>query len=276
MKNLVAIHDISCFGKCSLTVALPILSAGGVEAAVIPTAVLSTHTGGFTDFTYRDLTDDIMPIFRHWQSIGLTFDASYSGYLGSFRQLDIVAEINRELAVDGALIIVDPVMADHGELYSSFDSSFPAGMRKLCEQADIIVPNMTEAVLMLGEEYLEGPYTHEYVEGLLRRLAEIPRRLVVLTGVWFSDDQSRLGAACIDAVTGEVSYALAPRVPGAFHGTGDVFASALVAGILAERTPTEAMQAAVDFTAAAAQRTAENGTDRRFGVAFEPELHRLI
>ncbi|MDR0904917.1 MAG: pyridoxamine kinase [Oscillospiraceae bacterium] len=275
MKNIVAIHDISCFGKCSLTVALPILSAAGIETAVIPTAVLSTHTGGFSGYTYRDLTEDIMPIFRHWQSLGLKFDAAYSGFLGSPEQLGIVEEIFRELAAQGSLIVVDPVMADDGKLYSTFDENFPAGMRRLCERADIIVPNLTEAALILGEPYREGPYTREYIEEILTKLAAIPKKLAVLTGVYFEGDEGRLGAACIDVKTRKTEYALAERVPGSYHGTGDVFASALAAGLLLGREPQAAMQRAADFTAAAAKRTLDNGTDRRYGVAFEEGLGTL-
>ncbi|MDR3209479.1 MAG: bifunctional hydroxymethylpyrimidine kinase/phosphomethylpyrimidine kinase, partial [Oscillospiraceae bacterium] len=161
-KRVAAIHDISCFGKCSLTVALPILSAAGIECAVLPTAVLSTHTGGFSGYTYRDLTDDLLPIWRHWQTLGLRFDAAYSGYLGSEAQLEIVAEIFDRLRAQDSLIIADPVMADDGRLYASFAPTFPDGMRALCTRADIILPNMTEAALLLGEPYREGPYTREY------------------------------------------------------------------------------------------------------------------
>ena len=276
MKNIAAIHDISCFGKCSLTVALPILSAAGFGTAVIPTAVLSTHTGGFTGYTYRDLTDDIRPIFAHWQSLGLKFDAAYSGFLGSEAQLEIVAELYAAMSADGATIIVDPVMADHGALYPSFDATFPAGMRKLCQSADIIVPNLTEAALMLGAEYREGPYERDYIEDMLRSLAKIPRKLAVLTGVSFVGDEEHLGAASIDVQTGEISYAFAERVPGSYHGTGDVFASALTAELLRGKTPQEAMRLAAEFTAAAARRTYESGADIRFGVEFESELGRLV
>jgi pyridoxine kinase len=181
-KRVAALHDISCFGKCSLTVALPILSAAGLECAVLPTAVLSTHTGGFAGYTYRDLTDDLPPIFAHWQSIGLKFDAVYSGFLGSETQLRIAAEMFERLHETGALVIVDPVMADNGALYATFSPTFPDGMRSLAQRADVILPNMTEAALLLGEPYREGPYTREYIEGVLRRLRALPRRLAVLTG----------------------------------------------------------------------------------------------
>ncbi|MDR0446047.1 MAG: pyridoxamine kinase [Oscillospiraceae bacterium] len=269
-RRVAAIHDISGFGKCSLTVALPILSAAGIECSVIPTAVLSTHTGGFEGYTYRDLTTDLLPIFRHWQREGLRFDAGYSGFLGSRAQVELVSEIFGEMKRDGAMIIVDPVMADNGQLYSSFGEDFPDGMRTLCAEADVIVPNITEAALMTGTAYREGPYTAEYIEGMLLKLAEITRGLVVLTGVFF--DEARLGAAYIDAGSGGLGFALAERVPGSYHGTGDVFASMLVAGLLRGKPPREAVQTAAEFTSAAAKRTLDAGTDPRFGVDFEGGL----
>ena len=271
--RVAAIHDISGFGKCSLTVVLPILSAAGLEACALPTAILSTHTGGFTDFTYRDLTDDIMPVYRHWQDLGIRFDAAYSGYLGSHAQLGIVSDMYDCMREDGTKIIVDPVMADNGSLYALFDESFPLGMRALCEKADIIVPNITEATLMLGEPYREGPYTRDYIEGLLRKLAQLPSELAVLTGVHF--DEEKLGAACIDVKTGKIEYAMAKRVAGSYHGTGDIFASVLSAGLLLGKNPQAAMQRAADFTADAARRTLDAGRNVKYGVYFEAGLRDL-
>ena len=171
-KRVLAVHDISGVGRCSLTVALPIISAAGVECSVLPTAVLSTHTGGFTGYTCRDLTDDLLPMARHWSSLGERFDAIYMGYLGSFAQMDMMREVFSILAEKDTLIAVDPVMGDNGKLYAAFDMTFPPAMRELCTHADLIKPNMTEAALLLGEEYRPGPYTREYVEGLLTRLAK--------------------------------------------------------------------------------------------------------
>ncbi|MDR3277269.1 MAG: pyridoxamine kinase [Oscillospiraceae bacterium] len=269
-KRVAAIHDISCFGRCSLTVALPILSAAGIECAVLPTAALSTHTGGLAGYTYRDLTDDILPIFEHWQSLGLEFDAAYSGFLGSPEQLEIVSGIFGALSARGALIVVDPVMADNGELYATFSRAFPAGMRALCEKADIILPNMTEAALLLGEPYRAAPYTREYAEGLLRRLAALPSRAVVLTGVQL--DADKLGAAAIDVRTGKIDYATAEKIPGSYHGTGDIFASAFTACAVAGRPVRDALEIAVDFTVRSIARTKKAGTDVRFGVNFEAGL----
>ena len=144
-KRIAAIHDISCVGRCSLTVALPILSAAGYETSVLPTAVLSTHTGGFTGFTYRDLTEDISPIAAHWQSLGLHFDALYSGFLGSYAQIGLISGLIDTFKKSDTLVMVDPVMADDGKYYSVYSPDMAAGMKKLCAKADIITPNLTEA-----------------------------------------------------------------------------------------------------------------------------------
>ncbi len=272
-KRVAAIHDISCFGKCSLTVALPVISAMGIEVSAIPTAVLSTHTGGFTGYTFRDLTEDILPIARHWQGLKLHFDAFYTGYLGSFQQIDMVRETFGMLASLDTLLIVDPVMADNGKLYAHFPQDFPEGMRKLVSEADVIVPNLTEAALLLREPYREGPYDREYIEGLLTRLSSLGPKRVVLTGVWFDTD--RLGAASYDAASGAVKVSLAPRVEGYYHGTGDVFASVLTGALLRGANLGQAAELAVNFTAASIRRTQAAGTDIRFGVNFEAGLSML-
>lgn len=272
-KRVAAIHDISCFGRCSLTVALPIISAAGIETSVIPTAVLSTHTGGFTGFTYRDLTDDIRKIVDHWVSLGLRFDALYTGFLGSFEQIGIVSETFDRLRSEDTLIVVDPVMADNGELYKIFPKDFPSGMKKLCAKADVIIPNITEAVLMLGEDYREGPYTEEYITSLMKRLGMLGSKKVVLTGVAFNGRE--LGAGSYDTATGKMSFSFSERIPGYYHGTGDVFGSALVASLVSGLPLEKATGIAVEFTAGSIRRTFEAGTDIRYGVNFESGLRKL-
>jgi pyridoxine kinase len=274
LKRVAAIHDISGFGKCSLTVALPVISAAGIETSVLPTAVLSTHTGGFTGFTYRDLTEDILPVTRHWKSLDIQFDAIYTGFLGSFEQLELVSQFFRTFKTKDNLILVDPVMADNGELYRIFSPEFARGMKKLCENADIIVPNVTEASFLLEEPYVPGPYTQKYVESLLKKLGALGPGKVVLTGVFFNEED--LGAATYDAITGEVTYSLVERIPGYFHGTGDVFASALLSALLNDFSLNEAAGIAVDFTASAIRKTAAAGTDIRFGVNFEQTIPELL
>jgi pyridoxine kinase len=273
-KRALAVHDISCFGRCSLTVALPIISSAGIETTVIPTAVLSTHTGGFTGFTYRDLTDDIEPILAHWKSLDLRFDAVYTGFLGSFEQISIVSSMFDDLRAEGTKVFVDPVMADNGELYKIFPPTFPAGMRSLCEKADLIMPNVTEATLMLGEEYVEGPYTEEYIEGLLKRLSDIGAGTVVLTGVYFEGD--KLGAASYEKDADRICYAFSERIPGYYHGTGDVFGSALVGAVMRGLPVGRAIEIAVDYTAGSIRRTFDSKTDVRFGVNFEAGIEKYI
>ncbi|MBQ7106593.1 MAG: pyridoxamine kinase [Clostridia bacterium] len=271
-KRIAAIHDISGFGKCSLTVALPICSAAGIETCVIPTAILSTHTGGFKNFTFRDLTDDILPIAEHWASLGLSFDAFYTGYLGSKQQIKIVMSAIEKLKGEKTLFVCDPAMADHGKLYVGFSKGFPKEMAKLCSMADIIVPNITEAVMMLGLEYIEGPYTKEYIEELIVKLYELTGSQIVLTGVYF--EGKRLGAACYDGE--KVSYVMSERIDVMFHGTGDVFASALTSAILNGRNLVSAAEIAVNFTCASIKATLRDDPERRYGVNFETELPALI
>jgi pyridoxine kinase len=274
LKRVAAIHDISGFGKCSLTVALPIISAAGIECTVLPTAVLSTHTGGFTGFTYRDLTDDIQPIADHWKSLNIHFDAIYTGFLGSFEQLELVGHFFDDFRTKDTVVLVDPVMADNGELYKIFKPEFAAGMSTLCSKADIIVPNLTEAALMLGETYNPGPYTKDYIESLMQRLSALGPGKIVLTGVFFDD--AELGAATFDRTSGQVTYSFAKRIPGYYHGTGDVFGSALLAAVLNGFSLGDAAAVAVKFTASAIRKTADAGTDIRFGVNFEQTLPELL
>ena len=274
LKRVAAIHDISGFGKCSLTVALPIISAAGIEVSVLPTAVLSTHTGGFTGFTYRDLTEDILPITEHWKSLNIRFDAIYTGFLGSFEQLDLVTKFFETFKTKDNLIMVDPVMADNGTLYGIFSPEFPLGMRKLCEKADIIVPNLTEAALLTGEPYHPGPYSQSYIEDMMKKLSATGPQKIVLTGVYFNDEE--LGAAAYDAASGEIAYYLEKRVPGYYHGTGDVFGSALLAALLNGFPLNESMAIAVRFTVSSIQKTAQAGTDIRFGVNFEQTIPEFL
>lgn len=272
-KRALVVQDISCVGKCSLTVVLPILSAAGVETSVLPTSILSTHTGGFGKPTFRDLTADIPAITAHWKSFGLTFDAIGTGYLGSAEQVEQMLTLFDEFGAD-ALKLVDPVMADHGKLYSGFTSDFPAEMAKLCEKADLIVPNFTEAALLLGEDYVAGPYTREYAEGLILRLANrFPGSSIVLTGVQF--DEENLGAATYGRASGLVSFVFSPRVPGHFHGTGDIFAAALLSALLAGKTLPEAAQIAADFTARSIA-LSDHSRESKYGVRFEAALPALM
>jgi len=273
-KRVMAIHDISCVGRCSLTVALPIISAAGHDCGVLPTAVLSTHTGGFEGFTYRDLTADVNPISTHWQSLGLGFDAMYSGFLGSFEQIDLVAELFKTYKTKDNLVLVDPVMADEGKLYAIYSPEMAKGMAKLCGSADIIIPNITEACFMVDEAYKPGPYDKPYIENLLKKLAALGPKQVVLTGVHFDD--SKLGAAVYDTQANTTEYVFADRIEGHFHGTGDVFGSALLGSLLNSFNLTESAQIACDYVCESIRITIELAQERRYGVAFEMALPMLI
>ncbi|MBQ7962433.1 MAG: pyridoxamine kinase [Clostridia bacterium] len=267
-KTVAAIHDISGMGKCSLTAAIPVLSAAGVSVSVMPTAVLSTQTGGLNDYTYRDLTDDMRPVMAHWHKIGVTFDAVYSGFLGSSAQVDIVCDFVKEFRHNGTLFLCDPAMADNGTLYDTFDSSFVEKMKKLCASADIIVPNFTEAAFLLDREYLPPPYKKEYTDDLLRSLAkEFNSKFVVLTGVDF--DGKSVGAGAYDAENDIITYSLSERIDGMFHSTGDLFASSLLGGILNNFSVNDSAQKAISFTVNAIKETVKIGGDSRFGLAFE-------
>ncbi len=272
-KRVLAVHDLSCVGRCSLTVALPILSAAGLEASALPTAVLSTHTGGFTGMTFRDLTQDLPAIFAHWKTLDLAFDAIYTGYLGSAEQVALVEQLFDAFRGEQTKIIVDPVMGDHGKLYPGMSEKMPQLMKTLCQKADVIVPNQTEAALMLGRPYLETPDKAE-VDDLMQALREMTQASVVLTGI--SPEEGKLGAAVYDRETGQTACPAAPHMPGSYHGTGDVYASALTGAYLAGKTLVQAAQIAADFTQQSIVETLPLGLETRYGVCFERALPQLL
>lgn len=272
-KRVLAVHDLSCVGRCSLTVALPILSAAGLEASALPTAVLSTHTGGFTGMTFRDLTQDLPAIFAHWKTLDLAFDAIYTGYLGSAEQVALVEQLFDAFRGEQTKIIVDPVMGDHGKLYPGMSEKMPQLMKTLCQKADVIVPNQTEAALMLGRPYLETPDQAE-VDDLMQALREMTQASVVLTGI--SPEEGKLGAAVYDRETGQSACPAAPHMPGSYHGTGDVYASALTGAYMAGKTLVQAAQIAADFTQQSIVETLPLGLETRYGVCFERALPQLL
>ena len=267
-KRVLAIHDISCVGKCSLTVALPIISAAGAECSILPTSVLSTHTGGFDGYTFCDLTDEIEPITNHWKTLDLHVDAIYTGYLGSFRQIDLMKQIFDDFRTENSLICVDPVMGDNGKLYALFTEEFAKGMASLCGKADLIMPNLTEASYMTGVEYKGSGYDEAYIRTVLDSLHNLGAKKVVLTGVSF--EEGKLGAAASE--NGKVTYIMNDRIEGYYHGTGDVFGSSLVASLTMGKSLTEAVTIAVNYTVACIRRTKEAGTEARYGVNFEQEI----
>ena len=269
-KRILTIQDISCVGQCSLTVALPILSACGLETAILPSAVLSTHSVGFRDFTFRDLTEDIPAIQHHWQQEGIRFQAVYTGYLGSARQIEMVKDICQNLLVPCGKKIVDPAMADRGELYPVFDMDFVQEMKKLVGEGDIVLPNITEASLLTDTEYREE-YDEEYICGLVEGIHRLGAGTVVLTGV--SYDAHSTGVLVSEQ--GKQTYYRHELLDRGCHGTGDVYASSFVGAYMHGKTVPEAARIAADYTLACIKNTLDD-PDHWYGVKFEPVLGELI
>ena len=274
MRRIVTIQDVSCVGKCSLTVALPIISAMGVETAIIPTAVLSTHTM-FQGFTFRDLTSDINPIMEHWKKEGFTFDAVYTGYLGSFEQIDLMHGLFAQFGKN-ALKIVDPCMADNGKLYPGFTPQFAAKMAGLCADADIIVPNLTEASFLLDIPYVQSGYDQAYIEDLLKKLAGLGAREVVLKGIEFSHEKGKIGIASYNSETGNISWYFHRKMRQSFHGTGDIFASVLTGALVRGLSLEKSYALAGDFVVESIKKTLAHKDHNNYGVDFEAAFPMLI
>lgn len=274
LKRIAAIHDISGVGKCSLTVALPVISASGVECACMPTALLSTHTGGFRDFTFRDLSDEMLPIARHWKAEGIEFDGIYSGYLASAKQAEMLEEIIGILSSVNTKIIVDPVMADNGSYYSKLGHEMCLAFRRLCGKADIITPNITEAALLSDLPYREGPHDDEYIGSLVGGLSKLCSGIIAITGV--RPDGESVGVYALDTRTGEKCLCVRKAKEGVFCGTGDIFASAFAALTLRGARLKDAVETAISLVGESIDRTVERGTPRRSGVDFEGALPSYI
>lgn len=273
MKKVVTIQDISCFGKCSLTVALPVISAMGIETAVIPTAVLSTHTGGFQGYTFRDLTSDIPAIANHWKSINLNFDAIYTGYLGSQEQIQIVSDFFDDFRTDNNIIIVDPVMGDAGKLYAGFTPDFAEKMAKLCAKADYIIPNMTEVSYLLGIPYTEV-YDEDFIKDCLRRLAQLGCRVPVITGVHYDDKLQ--GAMAYDSAEDKFYSSFSENINRTIHGTGDIFASVFTGAAVLGKPIQEILDIAVQYTIDCINATLPNIDEMWYGSSFELCIGKLV
>lgn len=269
-KRILTIQDISCVGQCSLTVALPVISACGIETSVLPSAVLSTHTAGFKGYTFRDLTEDMPGIRNHWENEGIKFDAVYTGYLGSTRQIDLVKEIFESTLKDNGLRIVDPAMADGGKLYPGFDNEYVEAMKGLCSQADYILPNITEACLLTDTEY-KTEYDREYIDDILSKLSKLGCKNVIFTGISYREGYT--GVVVFE--NGEYSYYEHQFLPNSCHGTGDIYASAFVGAFLRGKTAYEAAKIAADYCLECIKATAEE-ENHWYGAKFEPVLYKLI
>ncbi|MBE6928200.1 MAG: pyridoxamine kinase [Ruminococcaceae bacterium] len=268
--KLLTIQDISCVGQCSLTVALPIISACGIETCVLPSAVLSTHTAGFSGYTFRDLTEDMPAINAHWQKEGICFDAVYTGYLGSTKQIDYVKMILDTTKKAEGLSVVDPAMADNGKLYPGFDMAFVEAMRSLCAKADFVVPNITEAALLADLPY-KTVYDREYIDQLLAKLTALGCKGIILTGVSYAE--GRTGIVVLE--NGKYAYYEHELLPNSCHGTGDIYASALVGALVRGKSAYDAAAIAANYTMECIKATAKLD-NHWYGAAFEPVLGKLI
>ncbi len=268
--RVLAINDLSCIGKCSLSVTLPVLSACGITCDVLPTAILSTHTGGFTGYTFRDLTDDISGILQHWKTLGVHFDYVYSGYLGSIEQIQLVSRIRKEFLAPNGKFIVDPVMGDSGKLYDGFSTEFVDKMRKLCKEADYILPNLTEACYLANIPFPSNGNDFN-TTALLERLQTICPRPIV-TGI---ADGKTVSVAYVSEENHVKEYS-PENVDGFFCGAGDVFASAFVGCLARGKTEETAVRLASDFTVASIVRSASEVPDKRYGLNFERELFGFL
>ncbi len=267
-KRLLTIQDVSCVGQCSATVALPLISACGIECAVLPSAVLSNHTGGFKSWTFCDLTNEIAKCRAKWHELDISFDAFYTGYVCQ-DQIDPILELVKTCAAPGALRIVDPVMADNGKMYAGFADDFPAHMARLCNGADYVMPNITEAAFLLGETPRLDGYDRAFIEKTIDSLHKLGAKNVILTGVSFEAD--KLGTAISDGRT--VAYDFNPRLTRLSHGTGDVFASVFAGAVLRGKSAFDAAALAADIVCAAITATPD---EHWYGVAFERVLPDLV
>ncbi|WP_405305368.1 pyridoxamine kinase [Methanobrevibacter sp.] len=273
--KILTIQDISCFGQCSITVALPVISAFGIETAILPSAVLSTHTSGFEGFTVRDLTEDLPAIQKHWEKEGIYFDAIYTGFIASIEQLDYIKDIIASRLKPGGLVFVDPAMADHGEFYNGFDQEFADKMGELCKVGDYILPNTTEACYLLHKPWKEE-FTREEMLDMANELSEFTKRHVILKGD--TNEEGKLGMLVLDKVDSSLEIVYNDRIDYVSHGTGDVFASSFVGSTMVGKTPTQAAKIAGEFTKKAIEKTIGD-ENHKYGVKFEQvilELNELL
>lgn len=266
-KKVLTIQDISCYGQCSITVALPILSSRGIETAILPSAVLSTHTCGFKDFTVLDLTDEMPKIINHWINEGIKFDAIYTGYIGDVRQFDYILKCKELLLNDGGLFIVDPAMADHGKLYPALNNDIVLGMKKICKVADYIIPNITEACLLTDNLYSDN-CNDEFIKKLLIELYELGAKNIILSGI---TNENNIGAAAYDGTN--IINVLQEKCDKSYHGTGDIFSSIIVANILNKVAIKENLIDATKFIVDCINSTKDDYS-HSYGVKFEDVLNK--
>ena len=264
--KVLSVQDISCYGQCSLTVALPVLSSYGIETVILPSAILSTHTSGFKNFTVLDLTDEMPRIINHWIDENIKVDAIYTGYIGDVRQFEYILKCKESMLNDNGLFIVDPAMADHGKLYPALNEDIVSGMKQICCVADYIIPNITEASLLTNNEYKEK-YDEDYINKLLKDLYALGAKNVILTGV--SYEEGKIGAVYYNG-TETISY-FSNKIVKSYHGTGDIFSSVIVANIVNKVDIKENLKEAVEFIIECILNTI-NDDNHGYGVKFEEVL----
>lgn len=269
-KKVLTIQDVSCVGQCSLTVALPIISACGMETCILPSAILSTHTGGFKGFTFRDLTDDMPSIQKHWISEGIKFDAIYTGYLGSIKQVAYVKNILDTMGNENSIKIVDPAFADNGKLYSIFNDEYVNAMKTLIPSADLLIPNVSEACFLSNTEYKET-YDEEYINLLFNKLANLGAKTIVLTGVSYTPETT--GVAVYE--NGKVEYYQHEKISKGCHGTGDVYASAFTGALMNDFSVFDSAKIGADYTLQCIKNTLGDST-HWYGVKFETAIPYLL
>ncbi len=289
MKRVLTVQDISCVGKCSLTAAIPVISAMGIEVCPLPTAILSNHTA-FSSFSFLDLTDKIPEILNEWKKQGFHFDAIYTGYLGSIKQIDLVHKILDEFAQNDTLVVIDPCMADNGKLYTGFSQDFVKQMAKLCGRANVILPNMTEACFLVNQDYNIFTHTNESITKLMEKLLSLGANHVVLKGVDFSSDKigvayysqknnndsrNLIGKSIIENSIDDMKIYFHHRYEENFHGTGDLFASVVTGALVLKKELKEAVEIACDFIQESIECTLSNPNYNWYGVEFESALKKL-
>ncbi len=272
-KKIALINDISCLGRCSLTAAIPIISACGFESAPFPTGIFSAHTE-FEDFVCADLTDKMQSFADHWKKLNIRFDAIYTGYLATKEQAETVKRFLIDFKKSDTLCIVDPVMGDNGKFYNRIDESFVAEMRFLCAMADIITPNVTEAEMIAGIDCAAPPYSLDHIKELLIALRNLGTPKIVITGI--ESDDGQIGCAVYDSFTRKANMFFTPKADGRFPGSGDVFAAALTSAVMSGKEFTDAVQIAMSFTCDCVEQTALTDVPRSYGLRFEPQIHKLI
>ena len=269
-KKVLTMQDVSCYGQCSTTVALPIVSAWGYETAILPSAILSTHTSGFKNFTVHDLSNEIPKIINHWKNEGIKYDAFYVGYLGEIGHVDLVIQIKKELLNKDGFFVLDPVMGDNGKLYPAFNLDYVAAIRRLIKEADIILPNLTEACFLTGIEYKED-FDEPYIKNVINKLLELGAKKIALTGIAY---QKELTGVVIYDENGYQHFTH-KRIEKSYHGTGDVYASSFLGAYLTNGNLMKSAKIAAEFVVKAILNTIDS-PDHNYGVRFEPLLADFV